>query len=46
MDYLQKYQQNYRSVTLEQVNAAAKKYLHPDKYTLAIAGPYPPDGER
>ena len=40
MDYIQRYQSIYRSVTLDQVNAAAKKYLHPDKYTLAIAGPY------
>lgn len=38
MDYLQKYQSLYRAVTLEQVNAAAKKYLHPEKYTLIEAG--------
>lgn len=38
MDYLQKYQSLYRAVTLEQVNAAAKKYLHPEKYTLVEAG--------
>lgn len=40
MDYIRNYQKIYRSVTLDQVNAAAKKYLHPDKYTLVIAGPY------
>jgi len=40
MDYMRKYQSLYRSVTLQQVNAAAKKYLHPDTYTLVIAGPY------
>ena len=40
IDYIQNYQKIYRSVTLDQVNAAAKKYLHPDKYTIAIAGPY------
>ncbi|MHB1000674.1 MAG: M16 family metallopeptidase [Armatimonadota bacterium] len=40
MDYIRNYQSIYRSVTLEQVNAAAKKFLHPDKYTLLIAGPY------
>jgi zinc protease len=40
MDYIQKYQKLYRSVTLQQVNAAAKKYLHPDRYTLVIAGSY------
>ncbi len=40
MDYIQNYAKTYRSVTLEQVNAAAKKYLHPDKAALVIAGPY------
>lgn len=40
MDYLQNYDDIYRAVTLEQVNAAAKKYLHPDSATLVIAGPY------
>lgn len=38
MDYLQKYQSLYRAVTLDQVNAAAKKYLHPEQYTLVEAG--------
>jgi len=40
LDYIRNYQKIYRAVTLAQVNAAAKKYLHPDKYTLAIAGTY------
>ena len=40
MDYLQNYAKYYRAVTLEQVNAAAKKYLRPDAATLVIAGPY------
>jgi len=40
MDYLTKYPEIYRAVTLEQVNAAAKKYLHPTEGTLVIAGPY------
>lgn len=39
-DYLQRYSSLYRSVTLAQVNAAAKKYLKPESATLAIAGPY------
>ncbi|MCE5324736.1 insulinase family protein [bacterium] len=38
MDYLQNYSKIYGSVTLDQVNAAAKKYLHPDNGTLVIAG--------
>ena len=40
MDYLHNYSKIYRSVTLDQVNAAAKKYLRPDSATLVIAGPY------
>lgn len=40
MDYIEKYSSLYRAVTLEKVNAAAKKYLHPDRYSLVIAGPY------
>ena len=39
-DFLQKYAGFYRSVTLAQVNAAAKKYLRPESATLVIAGPY------
>ncbi|MCE5314705.1 MAG: pitrilysin family protein [Armatimonadota bacterium] len=39
MDYLQNYADLYQSVTLDQVNAAAKKYLHPENGTLVIAGP-------
>lgn len=40
VDYLQRYSSIYRAVTLAQVNAAAKKYLHPEAATLTIAGPY------
>lgn len=40
MDYIQRYSSLYRSVTLEQVRKAAKKYLHPDSMTVSIAGPY------
>jgi zinc protease len=39
MDYLYRYKSLYESVTLDQVNAAAKKYLHPEAYTLVIVGP-------
>jgi len=39
-DYIQRYRGLYRSVTLEQVNAAARAYIYPDRYTLVIAGPY------
>jgi len=40
MDYIQKYSSIYRAVTMDQVRAAAKKYLHPDSISFAIAGPY------
>ena len=39
LDYLRDYARIYRSVTLDQVNNAARKYLHPDAATLVIAGP-------
>ncbi|MCX6344058.1 MAG: pitrilysin family protein [Armatimonadetes bacterium] len=40
MDYISNYPKIYGAITLGQVNAAAKKYLHPDAATLVIAGPY------
>lgn len=40
IDYIRNYDKIYNSITLNQVNEAAKKYLHPDKYILVIAGPY------
>ena len=40
IDYLQRYSSIYRAVTLDQVKAAAKKYLRPEAATLVIAGPY------
>ena len=45
MDYIQKYQGLYRAVTLDQVHAAAKKYLHPEVYTQVIAGPVSQSGK-
>jgi zinc protease len=38
-DYIDRYSDYYRAVTVAQVNAAAKKHLHPDRATLVIAGP-------
>jgi zinc protease len=37
-DYIEKYGEYYRAVTVAQVNEAAKKHLHPDRATLVIAG--------
>jgi zinc protease len=39
-DYLLRYPELIRSVTPEQVRAAAQKYLDTEVYALAIAGPY------
>lgn len=40
MNYIRDYAKIYRAVTLDQVNAAARKYLRPESATLVIAGPY------
>jgi zinc protease len=40
-DYIERYADYYRAVTVEQVNAAARRHLHPDRATLAVAGPPP-----
>ncbi len=37
-DYIKKYPQYIESVTREDILRVAKKYLHPDKYTLVITG--------
>ena len=40
LDYLEKHESIYRSITRAQVNATAQRYLHPDLCSIAIAGPY------
>lgn len=40
MDYPERESALYRAVTRDQVNAAAKQYLHPEALSVAIAGPY------
>jgi zinc protease len=37
-DYIDKYGDYYRAVTVAQASEAARKYLHPDRSTLVIAG--------
>jgi zinc protease len=44
LDYIQKRNGYYRSVTPQQVNEAAKKYLRPGQGTLVIAGTYTKTG--
>ena len=36
--YLDEYPERFRRLTREQVNAAIKSHLHPDKLNLVIAG--------
>ena len=40
-DYLDRYGDFYRAVTVDQANQAARTHLHPDRATLVIAGPDP-----
>jgi len=39
LDYLQRYAERINAITAEDVLAAAQRYLRPDGYALAIAGP-------
>jgi zinc protease len=39
LDYLRRYTGIINAITREEVQAAAQKYLHPDAYVLAVAGP-------
>ena len=39
LDYLQNYTNMVNAITAQQVQAAAQKYLDPDAYALAVAGP-------
>jgi zinc protease len=39
LDYPYRYADIIRAITPEQVQKAAKKYLHPNAYVAAIAGP-------
>jgi zinc protease len=43
LDYLLRYPQQIRSVTVEQIQQVARRYLDDAVYALAIAGPAVPD---
>lgn len=45
LDYLEKSQQAIAAVTAEDVQAVAKKYLHPERMVLSAAGPVNEKGE-
>jgi len=40
LDYDLRLREHLRAVTLDEVNAAAKRLLDPDRATIVIAGPY------
>lgn len=40
-DYIDRYGDYYRAVTVAQVNEAARRYLRPDRATRVLAGPLP-----
>jgi zinc protease len=40
-DYLDRHGELYRAVTVEAANAAARKYLHPDRAVTVIVGTLP-----
>jgi zinc protease len=40
-DYLDRYADHYRAVTVTQANTAAVKHLHPDRATLVVSGTDP-----
>ncbi len=39
LDYVQRYQEQVNEVDADQIQAAARRYLDPDVYALAVAGP-------
>lgn len=39
LDWLQRYDDGIRDVTVEQVRAAAEKYIHPDRFAILVVGP-------
>jgi zinc protease len=45
LDYLERYPEAMAAITAEEVQAVAQKYLSPDHYALAVAGP-PASNER
>jgi len=45
-DYIIRYPDLIRSITKEQIQAAAQQYLDPEHYALVIVGPYEDEGRR
>ena len=43
-DYIEKYPQYIRAVTVDDISRAAKMYLDSENYTLVVVGPVAEDG--
>ena len=43
MNYLDRFPELIQAVTLEEANAAIRKYFRPDHLTVIIAGDYDPE---
>jgi len=39
LDYLQRYRDLIYAITPKRIQAVAQRYLDPDRYVLAVAGP-------
>jgi predicted Zn-dependent peptidase len=39
LDYPQNYAEIINNISLEKVNEAARKYIHPDKFNVVVVGP-------
>jgi zinc protease len=45
-DYMEKYPNYIRAITVEDISRVARKYLDSENYTLVVVGPVPEDGSR
>jgi len=43
-DYIEKYPQFIRAVSIEDISRVARKYLDNENYTLVVVGPVAEDG--
>jgi zinc protease len=39
LDYLRRYPSLVQAVTTDDILAVTRKYMHPDRYVLSVAGP-------
>jgi predicted Zn-dependent peptidase len=43
-DYIEKYPEHIRAITVEDISRVAKKYLDSENYSLVVVGPVSEDG--